>query len=354
MSLSLSTPVQATRQDSAACEAAGQQDWDRQLKRLGGHPLQSWAWGELKARHGWTPERVAFDEAWGSGMAQVLFRRKGPLSIAYVPRGPVLTGDVERGFRNLTAMMDRACRRRLAISLIVEPAGPLGLTGSYRSFGYVQGPAPIQPARTVSVPLLPDEALLAGMHSKHRYNIRLAERRGVAVRAGETDGDIGSFYALLRDTSERNEFGIHGFDYYADALRLFGDDARLLLAEIDGQVAAAGIAARFGTQGVYLYGASSTTVRADGAAFLLQYQLMRWARDRGAQTYDLWGIPASDPEPLPADATGMTQSRGEDQRGLLSFKTRFGGDVVSFPWPMERRYASILSAAARRLGFVNG
>lgn len=287
-------------------------------------------------------------------MAQVLFRRKGPLSIGYVPRGPVLTGDVERGFRRLTAMMDRISRRRLAISLIVEPAGPLGLEGSYRSFGYVEGPAPIQPARTVSVALLPDEALLARMHSKHRYNIRLAERRGVTVRVGVTDGDLGIFYALLRDTADRNEFGIHGFDYYADALRLFGNDARLLFAEIDGQVAAAGIAARFGTQGVYLYGASSTTIRADGAAFLLQYHLMRWVRDRGAQTYDLWGIPATDPEPLPGDATGMTQSRGEDQRGLLSFKTRFGGDIVTFPWPMERRYAPVLSAAARRFGLVNG
>lgn len=350
----LSIPAQATRQDPATSATATELNWDGQLERLLGHPLQSWAWGELKARHGWKPERFAFEEPWGSGMAQVLFRRKGPVSIAYVPRGPVLTGDLERGFRHLTAMMDRVCRRRQAISLIVEPAGPLGLDGSYRSFGYVQGPAPIQPARTVSVPLLPDEALLAGMHSKHRYNIRLAERRGVTVRVGETDGDLGVFYALLRDTSERNEFGIHTFDYYVDALRLFGDDARLLFAEIDGQVAAAGIAARFGAQGVYLYGASSTTVRADGAAFLLQYHLMRWARDRGAQTYDLWGIPATDPEPLPDGATGMTMSRGDDQRGLLSFKTRFGGEIVSFPWPMERRYAPILSAAARRLGLVNG
>jgi len=352
--LSLSLPAGTTRQAVALPANTTMQSWNGHLERLGGHPLQSWAWGELKARHGWKPERVAFDESWGSGMAQVLFRRKGPVSIAYVPRGPVLTGDVERGFRHLTAMMDRISRRNLAISLIVEPGGPLGLEGSYRSFGYVQGPAPIQPARTVSVALLPDEALLAQMHGKHRYNIRLAERRGVTVRIGGTDGHLGVFYALLRDTAERNEFGIHGFDYYADALRLFGDDARLLFAEIDGQVAAAGIAARFGTQGVYLYGASSTTVRADGAAFLLQYHLMRWAREQGAKTYDLWGIPATDPEPLAADATGMTQSRGEDQRGLLSFKTRFGGDIVTFPWPMERRYAPILSAAARRLGFVSG
>lgn len=324
------------------------------LAKLGGHPLQSWAWGELKGRHGWRAERLAFEAPWGSGMAQVLFRRKGPVSIGYVPRGPVLTGDLEQGFRQLTGLMDRICRRNLAISLIVEPAAPLGLEGSYRSFGYVRGPATIQPARTVSVALLPDDGLLAAMHSKHRYNIRLAERRGVTIELGQTDGDLGAFYALLRDTAGRNEFGIHDFDYYVDALRLFGDDARLLLARIDGQVAAAGISARFGDQAVYLYGASSSTVRADGAAFLLQFHLMRWARDRGATRYDLWGIPSKDPEALPAEATGMSQSRGDDQRGLYNFKTRFGGEIVSFPWPMERRYAPILSSVARRLGLVGG
>ena len=329
-------------------------EWDRMLTDLGGHPLQSWAWGDLKGRHGWRPERLAFEAPWGAGMAQVLFRRRGPVSIGYVPRGPALTGDTEQGFRRLTDLMDRICRRNLAISLIVEPAAPLGLDGTYRSFGYVRGPAAIQPARTVSVTLRPDEELLAGMHSKHRYNIRLAERRGVTIDVGQTDGDSGAFYALLRDTAGRNEFGIHGFDYYVDALRLFGDDARLLLARIDGQVAAAGIAARFGDQAVYLYGASSTTVRADGAAFLLQYHLMRWARDRGATRYDLWGIPGEDPEALPPDATGMSQSRGDDQRGLYSFKTRFGGEIVSFPWPMERRYAPVLSAAARRMGLLGG
>lgn len=340
--------------DAATVALSTQQPWDAMLARHGGHPLQSWAWGELKDRHGWEVERIGFEAGWGAAMAQVLFRRRGPFSLAYVPRGPLLSGDRERAFRELIRLIDRRCRRRLAITLIVEPAGPLGLAGGYRDVGFVRGPAPFQPARTVRMTLRPDDELLAGMHSKHRYNIRLAERRGVTVRAGSTDGDLGAFYALLRDTADRNDFGIHGFDYYADALRCFGDDARLLLAEVDGQVAAAGIAARFGTESVYLYGASSTTVRADGAAFLLQYRLMGWARDRGATHYDLWGIPATDPEPLPEGSTGMTQTRGEDQRGLYTFKTRFGGEVVTFPWPMERRYVPLLAAAARRLGVLGG
>lgn len=327
--------------------------WDRSLTAMDASLLQSWAWGELKRRHGWSVERVGFDATWGQARAQVLFRSRGPVSLAYVPRGPVLEGDHDRAFRALVTHLDRACRKRRAISLIVEPNGPLGLTGTYRTFGFVRGPAPFQPERTVRVPLLPDDQLVAQMHSKNRYSIRLAERRGVEIVRGHSDGDLGAFYALLRETSGRNAFGIHAFDYYADAFRLFGDDACLLFAMVDGQIAATGMAARFGSQAVYLYGASSTTVRGDGATFRLQYDLMRWARDQGATSYDLWGIPTHDPERA-AGAIGAAQSRGEDQSGLFTFKTRFGGEIVRFPWPMERRYAPLLSVAAQRLGVVRG
>lgn len=343
----------AAESDVSPVRPANAEAWDETLAAMDASPLQSWAWGELKRRHGWSVERIGFDAEWGSARVQVLFRSRGPVSLAYVPRGPVLSGDHERVFRALVSQIDRVCRRRRAISLIVEPDRQLGLGGTYRTYGFVRGPAPFQPERTVRVPLLPDEQLIAQMHSKNRYSIRLAERRGVEVVRGTMDGDLGTFYALMRETSGRNAFGIHAFDYYADAFRLFGDDACLLFAKVDGKIAATGMAARFGHQAVYLYGASSTTVRGDGAAFRLQYELMRWARERGARSYDLWGIPPRDPQSV-AGAPGAAQSHGEDQSGLYTFKTRFGGEIIRFPWPMERRYVPLLSVAAQRLGVVRG
>lgn len=104
-----------------------------------------------------------------------------------------------------------------------------------------------------------------------------------------------------------------------------------------------------------MYGASSTTHRGDGAAFVLQYDAMRWARDEGSVRYDLWGIPtAAELKPQADGATGASASVGEDMRGLHTFKTRFGGEIVDYPPMMERRYVPVISALASRFAFRHG
>src|SRR5262249_45696875 len=146
-----------------------------------------------------------------------------------------------------------------------------------------------QPGRTVRVPLLSDDELLAQMHQKTRYSVRLAERRGVRIECEPPSPESSDrFYRLLEETSNRNEFGIHGAAYYHDFLQAFGEWALLLFAWVDGQPAAGLIAARFGGEAIYMYGASSTLHRAHGAAFALQFEAMRWSRDHGCRDYDLW------------------------------------------------------------------
>ncbi len=297
------------------------------------------------------------DNADGTAMAQVLFRAKGPVSIGYIPRGPVLAGDVGALWEALWRAIDDIARRRRAISVIVEPNAPLGLTGSFFDAGVVRGPDHVQPSRTVVVPLLDDEALLKQMHQKTRYNIRLAGRRGVEFRAlPVTPGTVAQFYGLMEDTARRNQFAVHSLDYYADFLDVLGDDALLLGAWNDeGTLSAMLIAAVFGDQSTYMYGASSTTHRAHGAGAALQFEAMKWARERGAKTYDLWGIPDKDPESVAADDSNqIAGTKGEDWRGLYRFKTGFGGEIVRFPPTLERRYVPLLPGIARRLGIIAG
>ena len=333
--------------------ADGERGWNEAAVRAGGHLLQSWQWGELKHRHGWEVERVRVETPHGRGLAQVLFRHRGPVSQAYVPRGPVLEGDRGAVFPVLVDALDARCRDHRALSLIVESNGSLGLPGTYRDAGFVRGPEHYQPSRTVKVPLLDDEALLGQMHQKTRYNVRLAQRRGVTVEKAEGGGaSLDVFYDLLRDTSERNEFGIHDRAYYDDFLQLFGDAAVLLFARIDGVVAAAVMSARFGSEAVYMYGGSSTKHRAHGAAFLLQFEAMRWAREAGCNTYDLWGIPSQDPAASSEEVDRVAGTSGDDWRGLYIFKVRFGGEIVGYPPSLERRYRPVLAWAARR--FVVG
>lgn len=324
--------------------------WDQSLRAAGGHLLQSWAWGELKRASGWSVARVAVAADDSTAMAQILLRTKGPVSLAYVPRGPAVHGETQAVFPKLMSEIDRVCRSHRAVGLIIEPDRPLSLPGSYKDHGFVRAADYLQPSRTVKVPLLPDDELIAQMHQKNRYNVRLALRRGVRIdHVPASSKNLTKFYGLLSETASRNGFGVHETDYYERFMHLVGDDAALFFATANGAEAATGIAARFGDQGVYMYGASSTENRADGAAFLLQYEAMRWARDRGASTYDLWGIPPEDPAIAKGKPDQVTRSQGEDWRGLYTFKVRFGGEIVTYPPPMERRYHPILMTLASRV-----
>jgi len=324
--------------------------WDEGVVHAGGHLLQSWRWGAFKARHGWGVERVSVERPGQAAFAQILFKHRGPLSYGYLPRGPVLSADDPELLRVLFREIDRVCRRRRAISLILEPERPLPPLNQGRP-PLLAGPPRVQPARTVRVPLLADEPLLMQMHQKTRYNIRLANRRGVTVAVESPDDAFADFFALMEDTSRRNEYPIHSADYYRDALETFRDDAALMLARVEGgDPAAALIVVGFGDEAIYLYGASSTRYRSHGPGFALQFEAMRWARERGFSRYDLWGIPETDPETTRHESGDRVAStRGDDWRGLYEFKVRFGGEIVAYPPPVERPYLPLLPALARRI-----
>ncbi len=239
---------------------------------------------------------------------------------------------------------------------LVEMNASHGLERVPGEAGVVRDRGRVLPGRTVKVRLGGDDLILKQMHQKTRYNVRLAERRGVVIeRPCVEPAAVDDFYRLMRDTADRNAFGIHARAYYQDFLELFGGDAVLLFAKIDRAIAAVLIAARFGREAIYMYGASSTEYRAHGAAFLLQFEAMRWARDLGCETYDLWGIPERDPESVRSDdQASIAGTRGSDWRGLHRFKTGFGGEIVSYPAVLERRHVPLLPWLVRKLNVIGG
>jgi lipid II:glycine glycyltransferase (peptidoglycan interpeptide bridge formation enzyme) len=329
--------------------------WDSRLQDLDGHLLQSWRWGAFKQRHGWKAHRILVNDPAGIAMAQVLYRLKGPVSLGYIPRGPAISGDPAVLWPRLLEQIDASARRNRALMTLVELNAPLGFDGAFGKAGAVRGPARVLPGRTVKVPLADDDTILTRMHQKTRYNVRLAQRRGVVIERRRAEPTVvDDFYRLMQDTAKRNEFGIHTRAYYRDFLDIFGDDAVLLFARVDdGAIAAALIAARFGKEAIYMYGASSSRHRADGAAFLLQFHAMRWAREAGCETYDLWGIPEQDPESVRRDdQSSIAGTRGSDWRGLYRFKTGFGGEIVSYPTILERRHLPLLPWLVRKLNVI--
>ncbi len=319
--------------------------WDRSVSVLGGHLLQTWKWGEFKSLHGWTPVRLSLP--YGElprVVAQLLFRRVGPFSVAYVPRGP-LAGELSVGeVAQFTRAVDDECRRRRAVAVLIEPETtdvPIRLG---RSLLWKQNDVLVQPKRTIKVDVqASDEELLSAMKSKTRYNVRLAERRGVTIRRG-TVRDVPLFFRLLQETAERDEFGVHDIGYFDDMMRVFGDDVALLIAEFEGEPAAGLLGLKTEEEAIYMYGATRTELQRHMPAYLIQFAAMRWARESGCSSYDLWGIPAADESPSNAENGGTVNVR-DGMWGVYRFKQGFGGKVVSYPGVYERVYMQPLMRA---------
>ena len=308
-----------------------------------GHVLQSSQWGQLKERFGWQVARLAIEDRgpWQAG-AQVLFRSLGPRTIAYVPKGPIMDWADTEATRPLLEALHHLCRQRRAILLKIEPdlAEDPTLAQRLTELGFRVSPQTIQPRRTMLLDLAPDpEAILARMKSKTRYNIRLAGRKGVTVREG-TDDDLPGFYRLMRLTGQRDRFGIHSESYYQTAHQLFVPQglAKLFLATFEDQVLGGIMVFAFGQRAWYMYGASSDKHRNLMPNYLLQWEAISWAKERGCLIYDLWGIPDEEEEVLEREFT----KRSDGLWGVYRFKRGFGGQVVHYLGAYDYVYSPLL------------
>jgi len=319
--------------------------------------LQTSRWAELKATFGWDWEIVTPNPD-ATGGALVLFRSL-PLklgTIAYVPRGPLVDWNDKRAVTATFDALRAAARRHRAWALWLEPEmlDTPEARKRLRACNLRPVTRAIQPPRTIVVDIAPaEDVILAQMRSKTRYNIRLAERKGVTVREGMVD-DAAAFYALMTETGNRDEFGIHSEAYYRRALELFlppghpsAGQAALLLAEVEGELVAAMVVFALGTKAWYLYGASSNRHREKMPPYALQWAAIRWAKARGCTSYDLWGIPDFDEETLEAEFT----ERNDDLWGVYRFKRGFGGQVVRCVGLWERALHPLYPLAAKLRGY---
>ncbi len=294
-------------------------EWDLFLtQQTEAHILQTSAWGELKAAFRWTPVRIQS----GQAGAQVLFRRLPlGLSVAYIPKGPL-----GEAWENLWPELDKICRRYHAIFLLVEPDAlePLSVERLLTLQKFGQAAPPIQPRRTLLVDLSgSEEQVLERMKQKTRYNIHLAERKGVEVNQVD---DLGKFYSLMKITGGRDGFEVHALEYYQRAFDLFsrGGHCALLMAEYQGRTLAGLMVFYQGLRAWYFYGASSDEERSRMPAYLLQWEAMRWARQHGCREYDLWGIPDEEETVLETHFT----DRSDGLWGVYRFKRGFGGRLA--------------------------
>jgi peptidoglycan pentaglycine glycine transferase (the first glycine) len=313
-------------------------DWNQFLAaHPNAHLLQTGEWGELKSPFGWKPVRLVR----GAEGVQILFR-KLPLgfTVGYIPKFSVHSEEVLFS-QEVWQEVDSICKANRAIFLKLEPdlwqdsqANRLPITDDRLRIS----PHNIQPPRTVTIDVRgTEEEILARMKQKTRYNIRLAEKKGVIVRAWD---DLESFHQMMLVTGGRDGFGVHSREYYQRAYQLLHpkEMAELLVAEYNGKPLAALFVARHGNRAYYLYGASTEEERNRMPAYLLQWEAMQWAKARGCEEYDLWGVPDEEAAALEAGF----ETRQDGLWGVYRFKRGFGGELKRAVQALDRVYNPLL------------
>jgi lipid II:glycine glycyltransferase (peptidoglycan interpeptide bridge formation enzyme) len=269
---------------------------------------------------------------------QILFR-KLPLgfSIGYIPKA-----EVKNQFSvfsdELWSEIDAVCRQNRAIFLKLEPDLWEDKKPDTWNLRLETSPHNIQPPRTIIVDISDDEdTILSHMKQKTRYNIRLAEKKGVTVRTWD---DLESFHQMMLVTAGRDGFGVHSYEYYKRAYELMYSKqmCEILLAEYEGKPLAALFVARNGNRAYYLYGASTDEERNRMPTYLLQWEAMKWAKARGCEEYDLWGVPDEDESVLEANF----EKRHDSLWGVYRFKRGFRGELKRAVQAMDRVYNPLL------------
>jgi len=346
---------------------ASQAEWEAAIRQLPQpHLLQTWPWGALKEKYGWSAERLAWGQPGAPlAAAQILHRTQrlplwsAPLTVSYCPRGPILDWANATLRGEVLDAAAAAARRRRAIFLKIDPGLPVGygdpnaegaaleplgtqVADTLSSSGWRPSAEQIQFRNTFTLDLRRSEdELLAGMKQKTRYNIRLAERRGVSVRRGGLD-DLDLLYRMYAETAVRDGFAIRSADYYRDAWGTFIRDglAQPLVAEAESQPIAGLVVYRYAANAWYLYGMSRDRFRELMPNHLLQWEAIRWARAQGCATYDFWGAP---------DRLAPTDRLW----GVYRFKEGFGAKLVrtsgAWDFPLRPALYSIYSVILPRL-----
>ena len=327
--------------------------WDADLARWPhAHLLQSHGWGAVQAATGWAVHRLRV--AAGGGRVLPITALSAPVvpgapPRVYVPRGPACAPGDGPAWTAALAALEELAARLGAVRVTVEPSATSeDAPAVARELGAAwERVETVQPAHTAVVDLRGGEAaLLARMRPKGRYNVRLAERRGVVVEEVTDLPLAAARLARLCAATERRQGIVLPSAAHLRLVLTALPGSTVVLAGVEGEVVAGALVAPFASEAVYRYGGSSSRHRERQPSALVQFAAMRVAIAAGCSRYDLWGIPPT---------------AGEDHpwHGLRQFKLNLGGaeQEAAGAWRRSRRPvaegalagAEALRHAARRL-----
>ncbi|WP_416447219.1 lipid II:glycine glycyltransferase FemX [Leucobacter sp. HNU] len=243
---------------------------------------------------------------------------------------------------------DRAARRRERRRRARHPRARRGADGPHHPeslHGDRRRPGSGAEPRT-------EDELFASLGKKARYAIKKAARDGITVeRVPASDANCAAFFRLLEETAE-GRFVLRRADYYRTFWQRFerAGEGQLFFAYRDGELVAGAFAMGLGSKTTYKDGASVRAKTAYGASHALQWEVLRWALERGAVTHDLCGAPPS----------GQASDTSHPLHGVGQFKTSFAPQIVDYAgaWDLPLSaskfsvWAKIGDRIARRLSLT--
>lgn len=287
--------------------------------------LQSWEWGTFQDTVGHRPIRLQiYDNDCLLWQVQAFAYRPMPgITYAYIPRvqePPSFNLDMAQ----IWDMVYSWFLQQRYTFIRIEPACSIS---SFPDACPRVATSCRQPTDTLFLHLLENEdVLLSRFHSKTRYNIRLAEKKGVVVRR-EKNAEI--FLALHKQTTRRDQFRSHADEYYRKMLELPLCDQ--FIAYYQGVPIASNICVYSGDVYVYLHGASSNQARSVMAPYLLQWEQCLYAKKQGKTFYDFWGIsPYTDTGHSHESFHTLSWNTHHSLSGVTRFKAGFGGDRLVY------------------------
>jgi len=280
--------------------------------------LQSWQWGEFQGKMS-KIFRLGIED--NGELVAVATLIKIPLAFGlnyfYSPRGPIFKLKVEseklKIYNYFFNEVAKIAQKEKALFLRFEPNEPTNnfelLTFNFKLNKTID----IQPSKTSILDLTKDEdELLATMHQKTRYNIRLAEKKEVVISENNKE-KFNVWWELMNETRQRDGFKLHKKEYYLKMLELPENFLKIFLASYNNRIIAGMMVAFFGDTVTYLHGVSANEDRNVMAPYLLQWYVIKLAKQSGFKYYDFYGI---DEEKWP---------------GVTRFKLGFGGREVNYP-----------------------
>ncbi|HRN95959.1 MAG TPA: peptidoglycan bridge formation glycyltransferase FemA/FemB family protein [Candidatus Levybacteria bacterium] len=288
------------------------------------HPLQAYEWGEFRKKTGVTVLRKGLEK---DGTVTEVFTLtihpipKTPYTIGYLPKGTLPT-------KQLLEALTILGREHNCVFIQLEPN--ISKTESSKSkienLGLFPSHHPLFTRFTFVLDLSKsEEELLAQMHQKTRYNIKVATKKGVVVQEDNSTHAFKEYLRLTDETTKRQKFYAHTSSYHTLQWETLPHTAaphtlssHLLTATFEKETLVAWIVFICNGKLYYPYGASSSTHRDKMASNLIMWEAIKFGKKMGCTEFDMWG------------ALGENPDLKDPWYGFHRFKQNYGAVHVEF------------------------